>query len=219
MIFKMFKKIIYILLLIIILAPKTYAGVQKAGVKYSGYSFEFKKGDDKIFENYALINLRMAEKAQTPDEKLEFINEAMRYYFMLEKMCPNSIEAQIGLGKVYDEKNLDRYAKEHFFKALNFDKNNPSANLNFANYFYKRKEYIQAIYLYNRAYNLGYQNNYYLNLRIADIYEKLADLEAAKRFYQNAYNLNPSDPKISEKIQQLINLNYGGSQYYLFNKK
>jgi len=142
----------------------------------------------------------------------------MRYYFMCSKADIRSIEPQIGLGRVYDEMHRDDFAKKHFFTAVNMDNKNPAANFHFANFYYKRSDFITALHYYKKAYDNGYANRYGLNCLMGTTYEKLADIESAKKFYRNALGIRPASPDLTYKIRLLDELNYSDSQYYLFSE-
>lgn len=215
----MIKKLTYILIFIMFCVNFAFAETKDAYLRYNGYQYEFKPGDEVKFLKNANNNISLSEKSQKITGRIFYLQEAMRYYFLLSQINPKSVDAQIGLGRVYDEMKLDKYAKEHFFNALNFDNHNPSTNLHFANFYYKRNDLISALYYYKTAYNSGYSANYYLNCRLGTIYEKLADIESAKKFYSTALKLNPKSLEIRNKIHQLDRLNYSQSQYYLLHKK
>lgn len=215
----MIKKLIYILILIVIFNNSAKADMLEAEVRYGSVPYEFKYGDEKKFLENANVAMLLADRAKTPDEKSYYLQDAMHYYFMVEKINKTSIEAQIGLAKIYDELKFDRIAKRHFYTALCINSQNPSANLSFANFYYKRNDLIKALKYYNRAYKFGYNNNYYLNERLGTVYEKLADINNAKKFYQSAYTLNSSSKALSNKIRLLDDLNYSNSQYYLFERQ
>lgn len=215
----MIKKIIYILLLIIIFsANSVLAQMQEAYIQYNGYQYKFNPGDDAKFIKNANINLENALKTKNINDRVFYLQESMRYYFLLSLVKPDSIDAQIGLGRIYDEMLLDRYAKKHFFNAINFNSKNPKANMYFADFYYKRNELIPAVYYYKKSYESGYSSNYYVNYMLGTVYEKLADLETAKRYYARAMVLNTSKEQLPDKLRLLDDLNYSQSQYYLFKK-
>lgn len=214
----MIKKIIYILILFIICGNYTFAQTQNAYLEYNGYQYAFKPGDEVKFLKNANTNMQLWEKSKLKSEKAFYLQEAMRYYFLLSRLDPKSVDAQIGLGRVYDEMNLDKFAKEHFFVALNFNNQNPKANFYFANFYYKRNDLINALYYYNASYKCGYSNNYSLNYRLGAIYEKLADIESAKKFYKNALRISRKNRELINKIRLLDELNYSSSQYYLYSE-
>lgn len=204
----MIKKIIYILILIITYANFALAEPQNGYLEYSGFPYQFKSGDEIKFLKNANKNMQLFEKSQTAVSKIFYLQESMRYYFMLSKANPQSIDAQIGLGRVYDEFKLDRFAKEHFFNAYNLNNHNPKMAYYFANFYYKRKDLLPALAYYNMAYKYGYSKSYYTNYRLGEIYEKLADIKSAKKFYSNAIKLNPKDAELRNKIRLLDELNY-----------
>jgi tetratricopeptide (TPR) repeat protein len=180
--------------------------------------YKFKADDDKVFLYNAEKNMRLFDKAKTQINKDFYLKEAMHYYFLLEQADKSSIEAQIGLGRIYDEMGLDNFAKKHFFNAYNYDNQNPKLNLYFADFYYKRNDFINALKYYNIAYKSSFSNNYYINYRLGKVYEKLADIETAKRFYKQALKLNRNNQDLINKIRSLDELNYSQSQYYLFQK-
>lgn len=225
----MLKKIIYILILIVISANFVWAETENAYLEYNGYQYEFRPGDDAKFIKNANKNLALADKAKVPQEKVFYLQEAMRYYFLLSQIKPDSIEAQIGLGRVYDGLKLDKFAKKHFFKAINLDSKNPKATFYFGDFYFNRAEYINALYYYKESHKFGYAKNYSLNYNLGVIYEKLADIESAIKYYSAAaklsagglgnppYSLNIKDSELKNKIRSLESINYFQSQYYLFN--
>jgi tetratricopeptide (TPR) repeat protein len=212
----MIKKLIYIIILTLIFSNFAYADLLEAEVKYGNVPYSFKSGDEQKFLKAADKNMLKSENAKTKKDKEFYLQEAMHYYYMVEKINKCSIDAQIGLGRIYDEAKFDRLAKRHFYQALNLSPQNPRTNLYFANYYYKRNELIEALRYYKRAYQFGYGNNFYLNIRIGAIYEKLADIETAQKYYKSALNLNPQANALYDKIRLLDDLNYSQSQYYLF---
>lgn len=215
----MIKKLIYISIFFIILCCNTaWAETQRGYVQYNGCSYAFKSGDDILFLKQANKNMFLWEKAENLSKKKIYLQEAMRYYFMLLQINKDSIDARIGLGRVYDEMKLDRYAQKHFFSVYNIDSQNAKNNFYFANFYYKRNDLVTALSYYTKAYNKGYADSYFLNYRLGVIYEKLADVEKAKQFYKKAFNLNSKSVELANKIQSLEDLDYSGSQYYLFNK-
>ena len=219
----MIKKIIKILILFIILFGycKNFAVAESGYIKYDEYNiygYKFNPGDDINFFVKANKNFKKFESSKTKEDKNFYLQEAMRYYFLLSQIDDNSIDAHIGLGKVYDAMGIDNYAQEHFYKAYNINRNNPELNYCFGNYFYKRKNYIQALKYYKIAYKNLYSNNLELNIKLAIIYEKLADLEKSKLFYQKANQLSNGNAYFKSKIHLLDDLNYSNSQYYLFVK-
>lgn len=217
----MIKKLIYILILFIFFVNatgKASADTQNAYLEYNGYPYVFKQGDETKFMKKANIDMLMWEKSQTQIDKDFYLHDALRYYFMIMQINNKSIDARIGLGRVYDALKLDEYAQEHFYSALNLNNRNPKTNFYFANYYFNRDEYMAALFYYKRACDEGYQKNYDLNYKMGTIYEKLADIETAKKFYTKALALKPKNTELIEKIRLLDELNYSQSQYYLFGK-
>lgn len=214
----MIKRLIYILVLIIILSTPAIAQTQNGYLQYNGYQYSFKPGEKSLFIQKADNNMILWEKAKSPVDKKFYLQEAMRYYFLVSQADKTSLDAQIGLGRICDEMKLDARAKKHFFVAYNMNNKDPRVNFYFANYYFKRNELITALTYYQASYNSGFSNNFYLNYQLGNIYEKLADIESAKKHYIKANKLNPKSIELTNKIRLLDELNYSGSQYYLFRK-
>jgi len=214
----MIKKLIYIIIILLISVAPTLAETENAYVQYSGYDYAFQPGDELKFEANANKNMNLYDKSRDNTKKMFYLKEALRYYFLLSKIQPNSVEAHVGLGRIYDELQLDRYSKEHFFLAYNLDNQNAKMNFYFGNFYYKRSDFITALEYYKPAYKNGYSNSYFLNNRLGNLYEKLADIETAKFYYKKALKINSHDSNLKDKIHSLDDLNYTQSQYYLFKK-
>lgn len=215
----MTKKIIYILICYLMCINIAHAKTQQGSINYSGPQYSFAPNACPKYLKNANMNMRLFENAETQADKLFYLNEAMRYYFLVEKIDFSCVEAQIGLGRVYDELKMDSFAKKHFCNASNLDRTNPYMNSSFGDFYYKRSDFINAMAYYQNAFKNGYSNNFQLNCKIAATYEKLADIEMAKKHYKIALSLKQSDNNILEdKIRLLDELNYGGSQYYLFKQ-
>lgn len=215
----MIKKLFIILMLIILPNGAVQAKIKSTKVEYNCVQYSFKKSDESKFRNNGNIYMDLYEKEQPGLEKANYLQEAMKNYFLLEKMNCNSIEAKIGLGRIYDEMKLDKFALKHFYEAQNIDKENADLNYHFGNYFFKRKDYMQAIKYLKKAYNSTYNNTYELNYKLGVTHEKLADIESAKKYYVNARNLYSKNTQLNDKIRLLDELNYSGTQYYLFKKE
>ncbi len=187
-------------------AAVTQDYISSATLSYSKLNQKsIKENAEKDFELYFVTKDKItAEK---------YLNAAMNKYYILTQIDPTDIDAYIKLGKIYDEKNVSYLAKEYFYKALNINKEASLANFYFGDYYYKRNDYKKALYHYKIAYNNGVAKTYDFNLKLATIYEKLADLSNAKKFYEISYNIK-ADSKVKEKIQLLNELNYDKSDYY-----
>lgn len=199
----MIKKLIYILITFIIFITPVLADTQSGYLEYSGFPYRFNKGDDIKFLKNAEKNMQEFYSPNKKTPKEFHLQEAMRYYFLLSQARPDSVEAQIGLGRIYDEMNLDRLAKKHFFNAYNFNSQDPKLNMYFANFYYKRNEFITALGFYNAAHKYGYSKNYFINWQLGTLYEKLGDIEGAKHFFKQALKINPQNQNIRDKISSL----------------
>ncbi len=176
-------------------------------------SLNYSNLNPKIIRQEAQRDFYLYFSSKDKLQKEKYLNSAMQKYYILSQINPSDIDAYIKLGKIYDEKNISELAKNCFYKALNMNKETAMANFYFGDYYYKRNDYKKALYYYKIAYNNGAAKTYDFNLKLAIIYEKLADLSNAKKFYEISYNMK-ADNKIGEKIQLLNELNYDKSDYY-----
>lgn len=192
--------------------------MQSGNVEYNAAAqlFDYSKLDIVPVIKEADLYFDLALQQKEPEEKETFINLALGKYFLAAKIRPDDVRTYVQLARLYDEIKKDALAKSNFFHAINLNVNDPYANNWFGEFYYKRRDYKRALKYYTRAYNNGYSNNYELNLRIAVIYEKFADLMNAKKFYEAAGTLNPQEIELKEKIQLIDSMNYDNSEYYHF---
>lgn len=191
------------------------SAVEKGAVKY----------DDEIVD-YALINGKtvQAEADYFFDQyqiskDTKYLSTAMGKYYILTKIYPLEIYPTVQLARTYDEKNLDKFAKEYFNIGYDIDRSNPYLNYYFGDFYYKRSDFKRALRFFKIAYKNGYSDYYDLNMKIATIYEKFADLVSAKYYYERAYSLNPSNSFLKDKALQIQSLNYDKSEYYYHIRK
>ena len=203
-----YKKIIFILTMFTYLFVPALA-VQKGIVEF----------DDKRID-YTVINAdTLLQEADSYFDKYEETNEkkyvttAMAKYYILTKIKPLDIYSTIQLARTYDATKKDRYAKKYFNIGLEINKNDPYTNYYYAEFYNSRCDYKRALRYYKKAYDSGYSELYDLNLKIATIYEKFADLSKAKYYYEKANSIKYSD-NIKNKIVEIETLNYDKSEYY-----
>lgn len=214
----MIKKLIYIYILIVIFHSPAIAKPHQAQVQMDNKIYSSCYKDSSLTLKYANQNMLLWEHAAENAKKQIYLEQAMRFYYLTNAIDCLQIDANIGLGRVYDAMGLDRQSKDFFSRSINMNPLNSKANFYFGNYYFKRKDYVTALNFYKNAYTNGMSDNFELNFRIGVIYEKLADLSSAKVFYKKALELSPTDTKLPEKIRLLDELNYSDSQYYLFRK-
>lgn len=183
-------------------------------MEYDEYKINYSNLNKKEIQAEANLNFNKSFNGVEKEEHDKYIDVAMRNYYVLTKINSQDIFPYVQLARIYDDKNKNRLAKEYFFKASNINVNDPYANFHFGEFYFKRNDYKRALKYYNIAYNNGYNNRYELNLRLATIYEKFADLINAKRFYEVSYSMKPEDAELLEKLNALSELKYDQSEYY-----
>lgn len=215
-IYRVFNKVSALFITLLILSCSHSYAAQSGYLEYNSVLFDYSKLNAAAIQKEAD---EYFEKFITSSDELfkeQYLNVAMSKYYLLTKIDYSQITPYIQLARIYDEKNNNRLAKEYFYKASNLDVNNPYANFYFGEFYFKRNDYKRALRYYNIAYNNGLNNSYDLNLRLATIYEKFADLVNAKKFYEVSYSMNPNNVELRQKIQSLNELNYDKSEYYHF---
>ena len=155
---------------------------------------QIKDEADKSFEQF----IHSPENYQ----KEKYLQDAMSKYYTLTMVNGDMILPYVQLGRIYDETDNSKLAKECFCKASNIRAKDPILNFYFGEYYYKRHEYAHAITHYKIANEGGFSNKYELYLRLAITYEKIADISNAKKFYELSYSMKP-DYMLQRKIQSL----------------
>jgi len=197
-------------LLIFLLTGLSALSIEKASVKYDEDLIDYKVLDggqilaeaDSYFEKYE----------QTLNKK--YLSTALGKYYILTKIYPVDMYSNVQLARGYDFANLDRLAKEYFSVGYDINKKDPYLNFYHGEFYLRRKDYKRALRYYKVAYNNGYSDYYDLNVKIATIYEKFADLKNAQYYYEKAYSMNPQSSYLKDKALQIQSLNYDKSEYY-----
>ncbi len=164
-----------------------------------------KEGDEYFVKGY---------DSPTKAEQERHYQTAMQKYYMLSQVYPADYYAYVQMARINDENGRDVLAKKYYNQAFNLDKRNPYTNFYFAEYNTKRGRYHKALKYYLTAYNNGYKNNYITNLKLAELYEKLGDMEQAKKYYEDSYKIDPGAGNVVDKIDSLNALNYKNHEYY-----
>lgn len=209
-----YKKFL-LLFIFAILSGLSAQAIEKASVKYEENLIDYSVLDaDKILKEADTF----FEKYETSSDS-KYLTTAMGQYYILTKIYPLEMYPTVQLARTYDEKKLDRLAKEYFNKGFDINKKDPYLNYYFAEFYNKRRDYKRALRYYKIAYNNGYSDYYDLNVKIATIYEKFADLVSAKYYYDRAYSLDSSKTFLKDKSQEIQSLNYDKSEYYHYIRK
>ena len=209
---KICKKILNLAVCLLIFVLPCFA-VEKGSVKYEDNLMDYSVLDghkilqeaDSFFEQY--------ETTKNPN----YLSTAMGKYYIVTKIYPIEIYPMVQLARTYDEKKLDKFAKEYFSICYDINKKDPYLNYYMGDFYYKRNDFKRALRYFKRAYDNGYSEYYDLNVKIATIYEKFADLLTAKYYYEKAFSLNQSNTNLKDKALQIESLNYENSGYYKDN--
>lgn len=189
--------------------------LQKGSLEYLENRFDYSQLNPIELNEEGDIYFEQALAAEGKRSREKLFRYAMAKYFLTSKADEKNVYAFVQMGRIYDNMDKDRYAKESFYRATNLDYRNPYANFYFGEYYFKRRDYNRALTYYLRSYQNGFENNFDLNFRLAVIYEKLGDLVNSKTFYNKSYEMNPEKAEeYQQKLQQIDGLNYDKSEYY-----
>ena len=193
----------------------TAYSLQKGSLEYLENRFDYSQLNPVELNREGDIYFEQALASEEKPSREKLFNYAMAKYFLTSKADSKNVYSYVQMGRIYDDMNLNRYAKESFYRATNLDYRDPFANFHFGEYYFKRRDYNRALVYYLRSYENGFENNFELNFRLAVIYEKLGDLINAKKFYNASYEMNPEKAaEYQQKLQQIDGLNYDKSEYY-----
>lgn len=206
---KICKKILNLAICLLIFVHPCFS-IEKGSVKY----------EDNLMDYSVLDGQKILQEADSFFEQYEttkdpkYLSTAMGKYYIVTKIYPVEIYPMVQLARTYDEKKLDKFAKEYFSICYDINKKDPYLNYYMGDFYYKRNDFKRALRYFKRAYDNGYSEYYDLNVKIATIYEKFADLLTAKYYYEKAFSLDQSNTNLKDKTLQIESLNYYDSGYY-----
>ena len=145
--------------------------------------------------------------------KEAYLSKALEKYMLLLKFYPNNAIYAAQIGVIHDNLGHPYVAKEYLTRAINLEYLNPFANFYFGEYYFNKRDYLNALKYYKVAYNNGYQKLYQVNIKLATDYEKLGDISKAKFHYNLPGKQNPSIEGIDSKIKSLDKVYYSKSSY------
>lgn len=193
---KMFKKIFLLSFSVVFFQLSCFADLYGTAF-YSYYPNKYSISDTSFLIKQANDNLRLYELAEEPDKKAKYLKQALRDFYICSKVDASNIDAHIGLGKIYDEMGIDKYAKMEFNFAYNIDNKNPKLNYRYGDFYYKRRQLSLAQLYFERAYSLGYSKNIDLNVKMSKAYIKLAQPQKAEEHLKIANELTKDKVKLA----------------------
>ncbi len=194
------KAFVFISLFLVITSPAFCS--QTGGVEYHDYLFDYSSLDTVPIRQEADDCLNRALLESDVDVKKNLLHKAMKNYHILLKITPDNTSVLNRRALIYDIEERNLLARSFFARSLNIDETNPETNYLVGDYFYKRRDFKRGLKYFTVAYDNGYID-YDISYKLAIIYEKLGDLCNAKRFYQEAYNLDQSQTFLLEKIESI----------------
>lgn len=176
-------------------------------VDYSKFNIETTKNSGDTF-------FTMALEANNEEEKEQYLKNASAQYFILSNLDKSDTYPCIQLARIYDLQKNDAYAKAYFYRVLGLNYKNPDANFYFAEFYYTRKQYKQALEYYQKALTYGKEEDSETLKKIGQIYERFGDIPRANIYYKKSIALNPNDNELSKRINESVKQEYEKSGYY-----
>lgn len=204
-----YKKIICLFIFLNFLGLSSLA-IEKASIKYDEDLIDYTKLNVDVVLQEADTFFDQYQKTQ--DKK--YLSTAMGKYYIVTKIHPVEMYPTVQLARTYDFAHLDRIAKEYFSIGYDINKKDPYLNYYHGEFYFRRNDYKRALRYYKIAYNNGYDNYYDLNVKIATIYEKFADLKNAQYYYEKAFSINPQNSDLRDRALKIKSLGYDKSEYY-----
>ena len=183
-------------------------------IQYNSHFIDYSKVNKESTKKLADFYFNKAINEKNKKTQSEYLQKASGDYFVWTQIEQDNIYPIVQMARIYDLENKNSYAKAYFFQALKIDKNNPSTNFYFGDFYLYRKDYTKAVYFYNKAFDNGFKENYDVILKMANIYEKLGDLLRANQYYKKAFLLRPDNSRLPDKIREIERLKYQNTGYY-----
>ena len=179
---------------------------ESLSVDYTKFNVnEIKTAADGYFQS--------ALKEEDKEKREQYLKNATTRYYILSNTDKGNVKYYTILGRIYDMRGYDKYAKAYFYNALGINDRDPDANYYFGEYYYSRNNYKLAIKYYQKALACGFkQEPSELLKKMGYIYEQYGDLQRAAAFYKNSVASKP-DVQISKKIQDIEGANYSSTGY------
>ena len=165
--------------------------------------------DEEEADNYFYAGMQADDK----NLKEAYLSKALVKYMLLLSINPNNASISAQVGAIHDSLGHQRLAKEYLFRGVSLEPYNPFPNYYFAEYYFAKKDYENALRYFQVAYDNGYNSFYEVNLKLATVYERLGDIEKAKLYYEAAARLNPGFQALINKVKSLDKVYYDKNEY------
>lgn len=205
------KKFFAVFLLLFCLYSGSCFGMQYGKASISA---DYSKADIEAVYKKAEQNFNLALIENDKEKQKLYLREASTNYYIVTEVQHNNIDAIIKLARTYGMQDRYKLAKSYFFKALGINSVNVDANYYFGEFYYNQKEYRMALNYYRKAFEYGLKENSQNLARMAEVYEKLGDLQRANLYYKLTFLQNPQDNEIADKIREIEGIKYQKSGYY-----
>jgi tetratricopeptide (TPR) repeat protein len=153
-----------------------------------------------LLNNYK--SSRLYNDSLPTDQDLSLLNESMQCFNTVSENDPASALPHIGLAKVYLVKDNKSKVYDEILKAKELTGNNPDVLFEIGELFYECESYEKAIQYFKKSISANLKDSDKAHTIIADIYEKLGNLEDAQNEYAAILKYKDS-PEIKDKLEVL----------------
>lgn len=192
------KKTLIILIAIIINIAFAQSDFQQAKASRTSTETEAIQNcvkGDKILDYY--------EKLDEPQDPNRYLNAAKYYYYQASRLDLSNPNVLVGHARVALHQNRLKDAKNVLMIALNYNETNPRVNFYLGETFFRDGEFTQAIDFYQEAYSHGYKYDFNTNLRLGMCYDKLNEINLAKKHYKNALKSKPNNEEVLQRLEKM----------------
>ncbi|MBQ2644881.1 hypothetical protein IJG14_04825 [bacterium] len=175
------------------------------------------KNDDDIVTVNPEENINQAKKylqeamSETEEARKRYkVKKAYRYYKEYLKFYPDNIDGLLGAGAMATYLGKEEDAKNILMQAYATYPKNPDVHKALGDYSFKFSNYNNAIEYYNLSLSSGNLEDYATNLATAVCYEKLGDIESAKKYFKFSQYLNPDSEIANQRVEMYNKMEQDG---------
>lgn len=149
--------------------------------------------------------------------KEELLQKSLEAYQKLLSYNDASAEGHVGLGKVYLAMGRNQKAYDEMLKAYELAIDDTDVMYELGKFYSEVGESDKSIRIFNKYLSLVKNPDEKTLLLIAQVYEKLGDMDNAKKFYLRVIKINPNNYAAKQRSFDLINFTAGNENFKIDN--
>lgn len=154
--------------------------------------------DTETAERY----LRQAKSAKITEHKYDLLNEARKLFESELEKSPSDTRILLDLSETFQLIGDRAEAKLYVLKAYNMNPSDCNLQKAMGDFFYSFGEYSTAVEYYKAALISGLLEDYETNIKTAECFEKLGDLENAELYYKISLYVNNDSREAKNKLNE-----------------